>query len=125
MRGYDWQGIAEKLGFKSETEMWNGLYPKLLVTQITEIINKYEPSIIQQTIRVRMRKCGVKMNKPGGYHNTEKYLHRKKVRKKKRKCRRCGCDPYPNWFLCESCQSKLSTIYAVDAAGGCSYELPI
>jgi len=124
MRGYDWQGISEKLGFKSETEMWNGLYPRLLVTQILEIIHEYEPSVTQQTVRVRMRMCKIKMNKPGGYHNTEKYLHRKK-KIKKCKCRRCGCDCYPNRFLCVNCQSKLSSIYAVDPAGGCSYELSI
>ena len=71
MRGYDWSYVANKLGYKTETEMWNGLYwdRGLKPCEIIPIVSEHIEgvyAICSQSVHTRMIRCGVKRRSRGG-----------------------------------------------------------
>jgi len=87
---YPWHELFEPLGktvgyaFIDELEMWQVLYNQYPTMQIQAMIDPFFRGIRRETIRRRVKKAGVKLRGPGGYHDTEDYKHRKKKAEKRK-----------------------------------------
>jgi len=73
MRGYDWQSIAAKLGYKTEEEMLNDLYweKSLKPREIVEIVSGHIDGIYaisEQTVHSRLSRYGIERRGQGGYN---------------------------------------------------------